>query len=452
MGKHNFVQVEPGIRIDYETGLIVREQPFFLCSQDLYYAKKGDTIRVKDESYLLGVATYGLEVPQEYMYTYMYEPEHNWSVYEKNLSEEDFSIGTYVFQKECYFRVLLKKKNGTPCTAEDAGRLYDILRFRLSDKKREEKDYFIREANITADTVCSKKSGGESLVFGLLTDSHATVNGTWKDTVHNLAMVNKQVGFDGIIHLGDLHDGILSKKKCRSLATEYMNDLRSVCEPLYQVIGNHDTNYFNGNPEWLTEEEQHSLYGSFMDDYVTREGNNIYYYVDYDTVKLRMIFLSSFNHLEPVRYGFPREELDWLTKVLGETEKGYKVLVFSHDAPLARLDYWANEIRSGEELTCILERFNEEPGHTVLGYIHGHTHADYIYTERNFPIISVGCSKCEYFPDKKPEGSVRQMRKLGDVTQDLWDVLIVKPRQNKLEFVRFGAGEDRTVLCRDRLA
>lgn len=59
--------------------------------------------------------------------------------------------------------------------------------------------------------------------------------------------------------------------------------------------------------------------------------------------------------------------------------------------------------------------------------------------------FSIGCSKCEYFPDKKPEKSIRYERKPDTVTQDLWDVLIVKPEQKKLEFVRFGAGEDRCV-------
>ena len=40
---------------------------------------------------------------------------------------------------------------------------------------------------------------------------------------------------------------------------------------------------------------------------------------------------------------------------------------------------------------------------------------------------------------------MRYMRKLKDVTQDLWDVLIITPGEGRLDFVRFGAGEDRTV-------
>ena len=221
--------------------------------------------------------------------------------------------------------------------------------------------------------------------------------------------------------------------------------MRSICEPVYLAIGNHDTNYFRGNPAWLTEEEQYGIYGRYNDRYVKRDGVEGWYYVDYEHVGLRMLFLSSFNHREELRYGFPMEEVCWVERVLASTPDGYKVLIFSHDAPLARLDYWASEIRNGERLMQVLEAYNNRPGKTILGIIHGHTHADYVYRERSFPIISIGCSKCEYFPDKKPEGATRYMRKLNDVTQELWDVLVVMPEKKTLEFVRFGAGEDRTV-------
>ena len=84
-------------------------------------------------------------------------------------------------------------------------------------------------------------------------------------------------------------------------------------------------------------------------------------------------------------------------------------------------------------------------GGTILGFIHGHNHAEQLNTELGFSIISIGCTKCEDFKDRKPEGSYTYDRQMRTATQDLWDVLIVKPKENKLEFIRFGAGEDRTV-------
>lgn len=77
-----------------------------------------------------------------------------------------------------------------------------------------------------------------------------------------------------------------------------------------------------GNTEWLTEAEQYGLYGRFMDNYVCREKQNGWYYVDYSKHGLRMIFLSSFNHREELRYGFPEEEIFWIKRVLkGNTLK-----------------------------------------------------------------------------------------------------------------------------------
>lgn len=435
-----------GFSISPEDGKIVRDNPFYMASQMLYRAKKGNRLVVKDQAFLLAVATYGDEIAEEYMYTYMYQEEQNWGNYKGDFSEDRFTVSDYIFEEDCWFRICVKKEDGNWCIPEDAARINEIIAFYSEDEETMDIPiWFLKEIEETADTVCEKLSSGKSLVFALLSDSHYTVNGTWNDTIKNIRAVNEKVALDGIIHLGDLQDGMLDKRSCRRISTACISDMRNICEPVYLAIGNHDTNYFKGNTEWLTEEEQYGIYGRYNDRYVKREGIKGYYYVDYDHVALRMIFLTSFDHRETLRYGFPEEELTWLKRVLNETKPGYKVLVFSHDAPLPELDYWATDIRNGERLTQILENYHAGEGHEVLGYIHGHTHADYVYDKRKFPIIAVGCSKVEYFPDKKPEGSTRQMRKLKDVTQELWDVLIVTPEKKQLEFIRFGAGENRTV-------
>lgn len=86
-------------------------------------------------------------------------------------------------------------------------------------------------------------------------------------------------------------------------------------------------------------------------------------------------------------------------------------------------------------------------GAKVLALIHGHNHAEQVYTKRLFPIVSIGCNKLEDFKDKKPEGSHTFDRKKNTVTQDLWDVMIVSGKKDKIDFIRYGAGEDRTVEC-----
>ena len=101
-------EVESGIVIDAENGRIKTEEPFFMASRILYRAKAGDRIELNDKAFLLAVATYGTTVRDEYMYTYMYEEEQNWSCYQGDFTEEHFSRENYVFAEDCYFRICLE--------------------------------------------------------------------------------------------------------------------------------------------------------------------------------------------------------------------------------------------------------------------------------------------------------------------------------------------------------
>ncbi|MBP5792843.1 MAG: hypothetical protein J6W46_04270, partial [Spirochaetaceae bacterium] len=96
----------------------------------------------------------------------------------------------------------------------------------------------------------------------------------------------------------------------------------------------------------------------------------------------------------------------------------------------------------------MLDSWNKSNGSRIIGFIHGHTHADYVCHKRSFPIISIGCSKIEYFESCKRAGFVAPPRYENEVTQELWDTLIVDVESNALDFVRFGAGQDRHVTAK----
>lgn len=436
-----------GYKLNENTGLVV-EHPSYMATKIFYRAHKGDRIRVKNDAFAMAVATYSDKIPQQYMYTYTYADEQNWSTYQGDFSENSFTQSEKEFNNDCWFRVCVKRLDGIPCSDNDARQINNIIEYIYNSEEIPDNKipvYYLDEIKVTAEEASKKVDKEKSLVFCLLSDSHCTVNGTWHTTMKNIKLLSENIKLDGIIHLGDLQDGMLDKEMCRRITKSCIDDMCRINSRLYLAIGNHDTNYFHENPEWLTVEEQYDLYGKFNDLYVNREGINGYYYVDFENVKLRMIVLTSFDRNQKLRYGFSDEEVEWVRKTLTDTSEGYKVMVLSHDAPLARLDYWASEIRNGDRLMEILEAFHNESGKEILAFIHGHTHADFVYNERSFPIISIGCSKIEYFPDKKPEGAVRYMRKLDDLTQELWDVLIVTPEKRELNFVRFGAGEDRTI-------
>ena len=164
---------------------------------------------------------------------------------------------------------------------------------------------------------------------------------------------------------------------------------------------------------------------------------------------MRFVFLHSYDRAEKNCYGFAPDCLQWLKSTLCKTPDAYHILVFSHLTPMVGLQCWTDYIRGGDELVGYLEQYNakapDRPDRRVLAYINGHNHADQVFTDLSFPIISIGCSKAEYFAEHKPEGSHTPMRRLGEASQELWDALIVNTKEKKLDFLRFGAGCDRSV-------
>ena len=275
-----------------------------------------------------------------------------------------------------------------------------------------------------ADSVCGRLKSG-LLSYILLADSHFVYNGTWDDTVSSMRAVSDRTSLDGIIHLGDMTDGLLPLVETEKIETRVTTDLKSLGLPLYAAPGNHDYNYFRGNPEIRYPECPR-------------------YYVDIEAKRVRFCFIDSFDPKEGVRYGFTEECVDWLDAALGGMPDGYCAVIFSHLTPLVRLQAWTSDIRNREKLIGVLDRHAGR----ILAFINGHNHCDQLFNELHngmFPIISVNCAKCEYFTEHKPEGSVVPFRRLGDRTQESFDIMQIDADKKEIYFTRFGAGNDRVV-------
>lgn len=441
-----------GYSISLMDGFIGEESPFHMATEFFYPVSEGDFIECVDRCYMFAVAVYEAQKEDRYLYTYDYKKDSAWVVFRKNLSPEGYLKDRYVFKEDGYCRICVKRADGSVIGQSEADAVNDILHFYTAEQKYEAKECFVQEI---ADTVEKVKDTAGILRLCLLTDSHYTVNGTWQDTADNIGKtlegLKKRENVDclttfggkdsevhAIVHLGDFTDGMTSKAVTSLYVTNMLEGLRKNEVPVYVTLGNHDSNYFRGNRQRFSKEEQKQLFG------LEKE----YYYVDFEKSGIRCLFLESYDADVPVRYGFSEEEIDWVEKTLDGTPEGYKVLVFSHEAPLENLDYWARLIRNGRKMMEVLEAYNAREDAQILAYIHGHTHAEHVYRGGSFPIISIGCNKCEYFTDKKPKGSHAYTRKPDTVTQDLWDILVVDADTQRLHFVRFGAGEDRIVDCR----
>jgi hypothetical protein len=269
-------------------------------------------------------------------------------------------------------------------------------------------------------------------VMALLADTHYNVNGTWDDTKECLRRLQSELGFDGIVHLGDFTDGMVSAAKTKEYVGQVFEDLKNVGVPLYPCLGNHDCNYFRSNPERLGLREQCDLYLG---------GHEAHYKVDITEHKLRLIFLDSFDPDARLRYGYSDECMDFLDNVLAKLDDGYSAIIFSHLAPLAKLQYWVASIRGEAGIMSVLRKNSDK----ILAYINGHNHADLLCNEEKFPIISIANAKCEAYLERKPEGFITPERKLGTRLQECFDIMLINSGMRRIGFIRFGAGRDKMV-------
>ena len=432
------LKVKAGTTIYASTGRNGKKQPDRMSTELFYLADNGSYVELLNKDYLFNIATYTLDFDDKYVCTYAYEPEESWTTYVGDLSGDTYQQEKYIFKDKRYFRICLKRVDGEAFAVEEEENVQNILRY-ISSVEENEKNpslVFMDEISNTVKKI-QKLQRDDSLVLAVLTDTHYTVNGTWDDTAANIIAVHQESPFHRLIHLGDLTDGMLSRDILESYAQIIQADLEKLNIPVHVVLGNHDANYFAGNKEILTLREQANLY-------LKKISKQTYYYVDDEKREIRCFFLSSYDNNEELRYGFDLGQISWLKRCLAKTPPSYHILIFSHDAPMARLDYWSEKIRNGDLLMEVLETHQRDKKN-ILAYIHGHTHADFIYRERLIPIVSIGCAKCENMQEKKPEGATTPERHIGEASQDLWDVLIVKPKEKALHFIRFGAGQDRVI-------
>lgn len=399
-----------------------------------YRVEAGDRLVCNSLEYEYALAFYMEEVEERLIYTYCYQEEENWAKYDGCFGNSEWKCEDNTFFESGWVRIIVRRKDHAILTEKDREMACRIFQLEQRETVHEKKEYYNEEIQKSSDSVYRLKDEN-SLVFALMTDSHYVINGGWEDSISNLRAMHHRVKFDALIHLGDLTDGLTSRKITREYAGKVMGDLCSLGCPVYLAIGNHDSNYFHQNPEWFTREEQ-----SFF--YLQRE--EPWYFVDFEKQKLRCLFLYSFDHREEIRYGFPIEEVEWAEKTLEDVPADYVVIVFSHVPLLPEMHYWSDQIRNSALLKEKLDEYVRKGGE-ILGYIHGHNHADQIVYTEFFPIIAIGCAKCEDFKDKKPKGAVTYDRQRGTVTQELWDILVVNTEKKKMNLVRFGAGKDRVV-------
>ena len=424
-------ELEPDRGVDPGTGLLI-ERPGESTNFEPFWVRAGDTLALKDPSAAYRISFYRPGPDPRLLFTYCYQPEANWTVFAPEESDRAWKTEPTVFSGAGCVRVTVRGGHSL--------RLEEVMEL-ASAPGAEDSDplppsWIAEEADRVAGRV-KKVLRDSDAALALLTDTHYAIGCNWPDTAESLRQVRARLPLAGVIHLGDVTDGSLPETWTRRFAGRVLTDLRSLGLPADGCLGNHDANYFLGNAHPMDKAACSRLYLGRGVPWYTR---------DLAEVRVRMFFLDSFDPAREQRYGFSGEEISWLEKELRRVPEGWRVLVFSHVPPLARLHVWSSEILGSAEVLRVLTRFHRERSGAVLGWIHGHNHADQIYTGEAFPIVSVGCTKTEAFPEHKPRGSVTRERRWGEPSQELWDVLVLHAHSRDFDLIRFGAGADRHTL------
>ena len=370
------------------------------------------------------------------------------SVYESGSGNS--SIGTYEYDgNDTFYRIFTASadKLYAVCFYTAANETYENAQYSIimEDITENVSNAFVAEVNTTIEAIRTLQTE-PSIVFPLVTDIHYGVSENGDNylfkhkTINNIKAVLNNIRADMTICLGDVTDGDWTKPTTKRLASEANNLLRNLGIPYLLAIGNHDDNRYGTT---FSEDDMYAYYCAFVDNNAVFNANTKGrdYYIDLPNYKVRFVVLDS-NGIGS--YGYPQDCVDWFEDVALDTPDNYLVIVLTHISPISSQNYNNYAVTNGTAIATAIEAYQTN-GKPII-QLYGHSHCDVSYTS---PYLSIGtnCAKFENTngdPTKWPTGATKPERVQGEVSEDCWDVVVLRPLSRKIDFVRFGAGSDRT--------
>lgn len=326
---------------------------------------------------------------------------------------------------------------------------------------------FAAEMTDTVAKVNALTSGNNCYVMVFIADTHAKAGSTGlqvftEATMHNVKELCERVHVDAVVHLGDLIDG----SEPRTTSIQRIKDLRGLmmkCGTKWRIHdGNHDHNGFQGSEtstsataEFISTADMANMLAMHVDT-VNASNNLMYFYEDIDDLNMRVVYVSS-NYMDNVgggygtAWGYPAAEVNWIRDTALDTT--YKILFCSHMGLIGSDSQYGTQPKNGAELKQIIDDFCDRGG-SVIGWINGHNHWDRIKEYDYFKAVSVNGngvwnkSHTSDIPSSVTDAQ-RWDRSMSDYTMDCFDVAVINTDANTVNFVRFGAGDDRSYAFSD---
>lgn len=335
---------------------------------------------------------------------------------------------------------------------KDKAFIYDIVMrvtYNNAIESGAPKTYFKEEIGTTVISVRELLTE-PCLVFPLITDIHyksvTAAPQIFDTSIINMQNVVKQIACDFVLDLGDNIGGYTDKTESRKRVDHMMNQFRTLRLPLISAIGNHDTNYYHNSDDMFSLSEMFGLYISSTKDVVYNHAmSGTDYYKDFDNLNIRLVVL---NGSYGDRYKYSTETVNWFINTALDTDK--MVILAVHFSIINTQNYnHTGDKTNGAMMAAAITDFINNGG--TLIQLCGHSHIDYAYTSpwltvyssaamfENVDLTTSGYTKLQGYTGNL----VAPKQEVGTVTEDCWSVVVVRPQARKINFVRFGAGEDR---------
>ena len=374
-----------------------------------------------------------------------------WSGYIGIQSSPSYIVATdwvqrieYEFSYDCNFIVVLRKDDNSNIAPSDFDSIVRINSRKTSGNDNQVKSYFQKEIN---ETIASIKEvlTEPYLMFAMISDIHymssSELPNSISNTTDNICELSKSLKMDFIANLGDNVDGDTPQVTTEAYCDYLLSQFDKTGIPYYPCIGNHDDNRYY--PPAFTHSQLYFNYlrntkGVFWDNQTSMCGTN--YYRDFNELGIRCIFLNANTN---GNYGYSNDTCEWFEDVVDTAPGQY--IVFTHIAPIPSLNYGLSQY-GNDEGSARIRRKCTETSDRLIAMFSGHNHYDAHVTDP-FLCVTVNSHKFENENGDSglwTEGAVKPSRKIGDATEDCFDIVIVRPRSKKINRIRFGAGTDET--------
>lgn len=307
------------------------------------------------------------------------------------------------------------------------------------------------------------------------------------DHIKNMVELTKMADIDLIVLGGDNADGSCAKPLQIQSLKDVMNTLEESSAPYVVCRGNHDNNNWyakvlsKDNPSCsniITADELRDILAKPSKKFKNIDVQDCYYSVDINNI--RHIVLNSSDYPDLINndsplfldaYAYQEGQINWLVDKL-QNNNGMDICVYQHlpfyktfkykdgqgnampaynddvikgilDAFQNKKSYYAFRSSETSHFPCqVSVDFSKSKGRIIYG-IYGHTHNDRLTKSQNIQYIST--SSCGGVERKVYGTGPLSKRVENTLTEDLWDVLLIKPKQRKVKILRYGQGEDREV-------